>query len=453
MMSIRARLFLILLAATGAVWLSAVVWIQRSTQAQVEQVLDARLAEAARMVASLVADRSIAPRDAARAGATSAGTGRSYDYSHQISCQIWQFDGHLLAHSEAAPNDRLTATTAGYSTSTADGETWRVFTVSDPKQGIRVMVGDRLTVRTKLVDDVTRGLLLPAIVILPILAALIWLALDRGLAPLNRMAAELSRQGARDLAPLPEGPAPREIRPVSRALNGLIRRLAAAREAERQFTAAAAHELKTPLAGLKTQAQIAELANDEDTRRDALARLVRGVDRTDRMVKQLLALARIDSGPDGRTTPVPIPLAAAFDEIAADLGALARTRQVVLRPQAPAPTVTADRLMLTLALRNLVENAIHASPEGATVEIAATALPAATRIEIRDRGPGIPDADRARVRERFFRGSGANAPGSGLGLPIVEAAVQILGGGFGLTPRGGGGEIAWIELPHPTETA
>lgn len=453
MMSIRTRLFLILLTATGAVWLFAVIWIQQSTYAQVERVLDARLAQSARMVASLVSDRNITPREAVQKASEGTGTlASTHTYSSQISCQIWQFDGHLLAHSNAAPSGRLSAADNGYSTTTVDGETWRVFAVSDPVQGIRVMVGDRLTVRRKLVRDLTEGLLLPAIFILPMLAGLIWLALSRGLAPLDRMAAELARQRAYDLTPLAEGPAPREILPMRQALNGLIRRVATAREAERQFTAFAAHELKTPLAGLKTQAQVAALAEDEATRRDALSRLVRGVDRTDRLVKQLLALARLEMAQAG--TPVPVALAPLLAEAAEELGPLAAARRVTLAVCAAEATVTADRQLLTLALRNLVENAINASPASSEVEIAAKAAGGGARLEVRDRGPGIPDAERARVRERFFRGAGTATTGSGLGLPIVEAAVTLLGGRFGLSARDGGGEIAWIELgPEPVRLA
>ncbi len=447
MMAMRTRLFLILLSATGAIWLFAVIWIQQSTYAQVEQVLDARLAQSARMVASLVADRNITPRTAAaQAAGDFASFGTSHEYSRQISCQIWQFDGHLLAHSDAAPKDRLSTTDDGYSTTTVDGETWRVFTVSDPAQGIRVMVGDRLTVRQKLVRDLTEGLLLPALFILPLLAGLIWLALNRGLAPLDRMAAELARQRAHDLTPLAEGPAPREILPMRQALNGLIRRVADAREAERQFTAFAAHELKTPLAGLKTQAQVAALAEDEATRRDALSRLVQGVDRTDRMVKQLLALARLEMervGASERLTLGPL-----FVEITEALGPLAASRKVGLVAQPRGGAVVADRQLLSLALRNLIENALYASPAGAEVELTAEPKAGALRLEVRDRGRGIPEAERGKVRERFFRGAGTATPGSGLGLSIVEAAVHLLGGRFGLSPRPGGGEIAWIELPE-----
>lgn len=447
MVAIRTRLFLILLGATGAIWLFAVLWIQQSTYGQVERALDARLASSAQMVASLVANRTITPLAAADQAVAPGSFGGAHDYSSQISCQIWQFDGHLLAHSEAAPKGPLSVADAGFSTTTVEGETWRVFTVSDPSQGIRVMVGDRLTVRQKLVRGLTEGLLLPTLVILPLLAGLIWLALDRGLAPLDRMAAELARQRADDLTPLAEGPAPREILPMRQALNGLIRRVAAAREAERKFTAFAAHELKTPLAGLKTQAQVAALAEDEPTRRAALARIVQGVDRTDRMVMQLLALARLEMEQAG--APLTFALAPLFGEIAGALGALAAARKVSVATQAQDLTLMADRQLLVLALRNLMENAIYASPPGSTVELCALPVAGGLRLEVRDRGPGIPPADRAKVCERFFRGTGTTTPGSGLGLPIVETAVALLGGRFGLSPRDGGGEVAWLELGAP----
>jgi two-component system sensor histidine kinase QseC len=438
-MSIRTRLFVILFAATGAIWLSAFLWIQHSTRAEVERVLDARLAEAARMVASLVADHRIdtqaptlsTPRDT---GAASNAILGAHDYARQISCQIWQFDGALIGRSRGAPEARLTEAGAGFSNSLVDGEAWRVYTVVDATTGARVMVGDRLTVRQKLARDVTTGLVLPAITILPILAGLIWLALARGLAPLERLAAGLATRGPNDLTPLPEAPAPREIRPVAHALNGLITRVAAAREAERSFVAYAAHELKTPLAGIRTQAQIAARAPDAETRDRALAQLGRGVARTDRLVIQLLDLARIETA-EPPPSDAPQPIARLIEEVIGDLAPLARSRGVVVRATGRTEAgIGATRIFLQLALRNLLENATQASPSGAEVEIRAHDTPEGPVIEVRDQGGGIAPADRPRVMERFFRGAGATGAGSGLGLAIVEIAARRLDADFTLAP-------------------
>lgn len=447
MSSIRTRLFVILLAATGVVWLSAVWWIQHSTRSEVEQVLDARLAEAAQMVSSLISDRRI---DVASAGpmeldlpVPAAGS----DYSRQLSCQIWSLDGALLGASASAPSGRLAAEQTGFSDSLVDGEAWRVYTMINEDLGLRVMVGDRLTVRERLVTDVVRGLLLPALAILPVLAALIWISVGRGLAPLDRMARALSARAADDLGPVAAGPLPREIRPMGAALDGLFARVAGAREREKSFTAFAAHELKTPLAGIKTQAQIAAMAPDEATRRQALARIETGVARTDRLVRQLLELAAVDGAPEGGGEIVDMTRLAT--DLVQDMRRLAIERDVQLRLEM-APELFCripDPVLPAVALRNIVENAVLASPPGGEVMVEGVARDARITLSVLDRGPGIPEAERARVTERFFRGAGAPAGGSGLGLAIAQVAVERLGGRLGFEARAGGGEAVQIVLP------
>ncbi|CAD7032134.1 two-component sensor histidine kinase [Pseudorhizobium endolithicum] len=192
MNSIRIRLFAILIATTGAVWLLAAAWIYASTQAEVERVLDARLMEAARMVSSLITDHQIDPAAAANAAAANAPPPPFEEargsYSRQLSCQIWSLQGSLVSRSESAPATSLASHTDGFEETEIDGERWRVYAVVNPTLGVRVLVGDSLEIRDRLIGDVIKGLLVPGIVILPILAGLIWLSVGRGLAPLTRIA-------------------------------------------------------------------------------------------------------------------------------------------------------------------------------------------------------------------------------------------------------------------------
>ncbi|TGD41646.1 histidine kinase [Pseudotabrizicola sediminis] len=448
--SLRTRLFLILLAATSALLLSAVVWINHSTRAEVERVLDARLSEAARMVSSLISDRRV---DVAQAAALAQP--ETFDtadgYSHQLSCQIWSLDGTLVGQSGHAPARPLAQETDGFSQNIVDGVEWRVYSVVNHDLGVRVMVGDSMEVRNRLVNGVIAGLLLPAAVILPLLAGLIWASVGRGLVPLDQMARALGGRPATDLSPLPATPVPREIRPVSIALNDLFRRLSEAREHERNFTAFAAHELKTPLAGLKTQAQIAAMAPDAATRQDALTRLIRGVDRTDRMVRQLLDMASVDSVPQDLNDEV--ETAALHDilaEVADNLAALARGRNVSIVLDGPddTPGIHAPQFLVAAALRNLMENAIQASPDGGEVEVSWHQTGVDWCCTVSDRGPGIAAVDRNRVTDRFYRGAVGGLEGSGLGLSIVKTALDRIGGVLTLTPRPGGGETATVTLPH-----
>lgn len=461
MTSIRMRLFVILLAASGVVWLSAVAWIHFSTRSKLEQVLDNRLQESARMVASLirrqgggldalgvseamalVLPQSTLPQSTAEDPA-------GLVVSRQLSCQVWGLDGRLISDSEGAPLGRLADGRPGFSESQVDGVAWRVYSHVDLGLGVRVMVGDALSMRDQLVHRVVMGFLIPALLMLPLLAALIWWAVGRGLAPLQQLADGLSRRPASDLGALEDQAAAQELRPMIGALNGLFQRVAQARERERNFTAFAAHELKTPLAGIKTHAQIAALTPDKATRDHALAQIQRGVARTDRMARQLLDMTAVENAPDEVAGPQ--DGADLLAGVAADLAGLAGSREVSLHlwpmPEG-ADWLTWQGGLLAPALRNLIENAIQASARGGRVEIGMSVEGDRVIFRIADRGTGIADTDRSHVTDMFYRGSSNPAGvGSGLGLAIVSAVAARLKGELRLSSRPDGGEIAELILP------
>ncbi|CAM5186671.1 histidine kinase [Bosea thiooxidans] len=440
MTSLRARLFVILVAATSAIWLVATGWIYLGTKRELEHVLDTRLQEAARMVASLVRDDGGSAQAAIAASPSTGGDGAGYE--RQLSCQIWSLGGRLVAASTEAPAERLTERGTGFSDSVINGEPWRVYAIEDPAKGVRVLVGDRLGLRERLVQDLVLGLVAPAVLMLPFFAWLIWLSVGRGLAPLKQIASDLKRRAADDLRPVQARVAD-EIRPVMEALNGLFRRLEAARRHEREITAFAAHELRTPLAGIRTQAQIAKAADDREMRLSALDRIIEGVDRTARLVSQLLALARLDSGA-GRQVREPVNLGQLLREIERE-----RTRgdqAVEIDPALDRLVVEGDPDRLRLALRNLHENACGQSPPRGLVR---WGLAGQGGIAVEDEGPGIPPDEIPLVTQRFYRGRGTKVAGSGLGLAIVEAALAGSGGALAFAkPTSGQGlraEIAFRE--------
>ena len=188
MTSLRRRLFVILIAATGAIWLCAVAWITLGSRTELEQVLDARLQEAARMVHSMVRGGNIA-------AAATPPTQPQAAYERQLSCQIWSLDGELVARSGGAPDAALAGPSEGFSERTVDGEVWRVFTIVDGEKGVRVMVGDRIGLRDRLVRDLVAGLLAPALLIAPLLGLLIWISLGRGLAPAGLFSGPAAQPG------------------------------------------------------------------------------------------------------------------------------------------------------------------------------------------------------------------------------------------------------------------
>ncbi|WP_027556273.1 ATP-binding protein [Bradyrhizobium sp. Cp5.3] len=415
MRSLRLRLFAILIAATGIVWLAAVIWIYVGSRGEVEQVLDTRLQEAARMVASLASGFESLPGKSAPAAIAQLGS-----YERQLSCQIWSLDGRMVAKSSGAPDQQLSSSAVGFSDRTIDGETWRVFSVEDAGHNLRVMVGDRLSLRERLVTDIIKGLMWPALLIAPLLGAAIWASVGQGLRPLKRMAQDLGAREPDDMRQVETDREPVEVRPLAMALNGLFSRVEAARRHEREVTAFAAHELRTPLAGLKTQAQVALAAEDPKVVRGALEQIVAAVDRSTRLVRQLLTIAKLDAdvadAPRSRvqigsllseivsTTPTNVKTIVSID---------ASARDMVLETNADC---------LQLALRNLHENAVQHTREGRIVWTSRS-----NTLLIEDEGPGIAADEIDKLGSRFFRGRSRSPVGSGLGLAIVKLALAKIG--------------------------
>lgn len=431
MTSLKRRLVLILLAATGVIWLCATGWIYASSRSELEHVLDTRLQEAARMVHSLVAGGNIAAAEAVAQATAPPEAG----YERQLSCQIWSLDGRLVAKSGGAPEEALAGPAEGFSERTVNGEPWRVYTILDPDKGVRVMVGDRIGLRDRLVRDLVAGLLAPVIFIVPLLGLLIWISVGRGLAPLHAVAGDIAARDGEDMRPVAPASAPAEIRPLLEAINGLFAKVEAARRQERDVTAFAAHELRTPLAGLKTQAQIALAAHDAPTREGALRQILVSVDRTTRLVRQLLALAKLEG------TPSPSLEAPGETEAGALLRDIVRqtskpaTAHVVVDHALDGVKLKGDREALHLMLRNLHENAVEHTVEHAAGGGTISWRPCAGGLCVEDEGPGIPEDELPLVTRRFYRGRSRSGAGSGLGLTIATMAAARAGARLTLENR------------------
>ncbi|WP_020096475.1 ATP-binding protein [Methylobacterium sp. 285MFTsu5.1] len=417
MRSLRVRLFAILLVATGLIWLSAVAWIYLSSKWEVEHFVDTQLQEAARMVVSVV--DKVDKDSTSRMPATLASpTG----YQRQIACQIWSLSGSMLARSSEAPEHRMSDASSGFSEREVNGDIWRVFTVEDPDKGIRVLVGDRVGLRERLVTDLVRSFLTPVLFVVPLLGILIWVSLGRGLRPLRRMTRDLEARDADDMRAIDTGRAPTEVRPLATALNALFLKVEIARRHERTVTAFAAHELRTPLAGLKTQAQVAMATPDPSVAKAALRQILTAVDQTTRLVRQLLDAARLDAEVDGGPlTEVDVGVLIAETVQGMRVSEGIRT---IIDPRLRGFKMRGDPESLRLAIRNLHENAIHHMTTG-TVEWGVG--PGGTAFFIRDEGPGIPEEEMPHVTTRFYRGRHKSASGSGLGLAISEMAARRSG--------------------------
>jgi two-component system, OmpR family, sensor histidine kinase QseC len=448
MNSLRRKLFLILVAATGLIWFAAACWIYVGARREVESVLDARLQEAARMVLSLASSNGVG---AAQRGGDSGQAADVLNYERQLSCQIWSLDGRLVARSSGAPNESLSDRSAGFSERLINGETWRVFTAEDAAKGVRVLVGDRLGLRDHFVAEIMKGILAPMALTVPLLGFLIWASLNRGLRPLRGLAEELAHRSADDMRPIETGRIPTEIRPVIGSLNSLFARVQDALRHERDLTAFAAHELRTPLAGLRTQAQIAMAARDEATRTTALRQILVGVDRTTRLVRQLLAIAKLDSAPEAIPANQ-ISIGGVIEEVIDALPMSDRAISVSVDPALKSTMVTANREFLLLAVRNLHENAARHMLQPGAIRWSMEKESDALAVYVDDEGPGIPPEEIALVTNRFFRGRNKSPLGSGLGLSIVDLALRASGARLVLQNRrdttGLRAQIVWKLAPN-----
>ena len=318
---------------------------------------------------------------------------------------------------------------------------------TDAQRQVQVQLGQGYEVRQELAAAVASHVVAPMVFALPLLALLIWFGVGLGTAPLRRLAGEVSQRQPEHLAPLAFQEAPSEIQPVVQALNGLLVRLEQALSLERQFTADAAHELRTPLAGLRTQAQVAARARDEAERHRALSQVLEGVDRMTHLVQQLLTLARLEpdarrldaqqldgqglagQGPGGASTDLQLLAESVLGELAPQ--AIEKGIELELL-EGPPRAVSGRPELLRVLIRNLADNAVRYTPAEGRVQLSLSREPASdgrsegvVTLRVLDSGPGIPVEERERVFDRFYRGLGTGQSGSGLGLAIVKRIADL----------------------------
>jgi two-component system sensor histidine kinase TctE len=281
--------------------------------------------------------------------------------------------------------------------------------------------------RATLQQEILTGMLTPQLIVLPLAALLAGLGLTQGLEPLNLLQERIRARRANDMSPISAELAPAEIVPLVAAMNSLLGRLAASAETQRRFVANAAHQLKTPLAGMRTQAELALRERSPEKMNASLEQLVLGSERATRLVNQLLALARAEGAgnPTQRVTDE-VNLNEVAEKQTSDWVQTALQKKIDLgfEPAATPMYVSGSALMLAEMLNNLIENALLYSPSSGwvTVRVGGDAL--STYIEVEDSGPGIAPQDQRRVFDRFFRVLGSGAEGSGLGLSIVKEIAE-----------------------------
>lgn len=373
-------------------------------------------------------------------------SGSSASMPFESVYQIATRSNELLYRSPEAPPAALAIGT-GYSNALLHGRTWRVYTLESRTSPLIIHMAEPLGVRDTLLSGTMRAVAVPLVFALVLLTALIGLVTERAFRPVRRIAADLAGRGADDLSPVRTAEMPVETHALGVALNGLLARHAQVLARERRFTADAAHELRTPLAALRAQAQVAARATTPAEARRALEKLQAGIDRTTHLMSQLLSLARLEPGsaPEaGQTT-----LARTVVELVVDdLAHAAREKNVSVSVAGSLQLLPGSPEVLYLLLRNLLENSIRHVGEHGRVALAVSPAGPSVILSVSDDGPGIPSAERARAFERFYRIPGSGSRGSGLGLSIVGRIVELLAGTVELSePPGGTGLIVTIRLP------
>ncbi len=418
--SMQGRLLVLVLGLVSSVWVAAAALTWLDVRHELDELLDGHLAQAAALLVVQQARELDDDHDAADAPTL-------HRYGPKVAFQVFH-EGRLALRSANAPDLSLAGAgkpfKAGFRTVQAGGAAWRVFAAQGAERDVQVYVSERIDSRNSILWAVLRSTLWPMLVALPLLALASWWAVSSGVAPLRRLGRTIAARQPQALQPVVLEDAPSEMAPMLDALNGLFERISRMMDLERRFTADAAHELRTPIAAIRAQAQVALAEADGARRRHALEATLQGCDRAARLVDQLLTLSRLEAG----AAPVMGPL---------DLADLARqvvsqaARQAIDKHQAleldaaQACRVRGDATLLGVLVRNLVDNAIRYSPPGASIRVSIAADPAGVLLKIEDSGAGMDDEDIRHLGERFFRVLGTGQGGSGLGWSIVRRIAEV----------------------------
>jgi two-component system OmpR family sensor kinase len=440
MNSIRRTLLVWLLAGLAAIALAASGVTYLAARREVGELLDLQLQQ---LAYSTRIDDLLRGR---RAGFDAREPQHAAGITELVT-QIWDRDGVLVYWSQPGMGLPVPAT-EGYSTVRHDGRDWRVYTLVQGTHALQVAQAQ--DEREAIATQTALRTLVPFVALIPLFGVLIWFGVGRGLDPLDAMSRAVAKRRADAMEPLADRGVPDELRPLVASLNGLLERLSDALAAQRRFTADAAHELRTPLAALKLQLELARRAGRPAELTAALDDLEAGVARTSHVVEQLMTLARVEPEALATQRTASDLVAIAKDAIVAR-AALAADKAIDLGLAHATPAVVSgDPASLGIMLSNLIDNALRYTPRGGRIDVFVERDESAVTLGVADTGPGIPRDERARVFDRFYRGAAGDEPGSGLGLSIVKRIADAHQATITLdAPAQGTGLIARVRFPLP----
>ena len=431
-MTLQRRLIMVVLASVAFAWVLTSVMIFLNARMEINEFYDTamvRMAQQMQAVLPLIqadtvpphpAQERLVPGDTDLGDLGAAGLG-------DMAIATWRGSGqpfHIDPDGDRLP--RLPGV-RGFTDRHIDGVPFRLYYLDDPMAGWRVCVGQIMAEREELVWSYVQAQVLPWVVGLPLLTTLLVWGIRRMLHPMLALSHTIASRAPGDPTPISLDRAPPELAPLVHAMNRLLDRVSALLEHERRLTADAAHEMRTPLAALKAQWEVARRSADPAERAQAAVNVEAGIDRLSHLVSQLLTMSRLE---DESASPTrgPVDWREVSRHVLSDCLLLSERRHVDMEILWPAPgaaplNVCGDATLLGTMLRNLMDNALRYSPAGSTVTL--TFEP--DRIRVADRGPGVPPDQLVRLGSRFFRGGSQYEQGTGLGISIVRRIAELHG--------------------------
>ena len=299
-------------------------------------------------------------------------------------------------------------------------------TLPDGKKRAIIKVAETIAGRMQLIQNIVLGVSIPQLVLIMLSALAVWLGVSNGLAPLGRLKEAVESRNPTDLSPVPEDTVPREVKPLVVSINNLLDQLQEDRESQKRFLSNAAHQLRTPLAGLKTQTELALRQTDPHEVMESLQQISTSAGRATRLAQQLLALARVEPSVFKNVSHDALDINKIAREATRELVVQSMAKQIDLGfENSPQPEIVAgDRASLYEMMFNLIENAVFYTQRGGRITVSIQAGEKGPVFAVEDNGPGIPPAERQRVFERFYRVLGNKVSGSGLGLAIVREIAE-----------------------------
>jgi len=433
--SLRTRLTWLIIAVLVCVLIPLGVISYHREQREMSQLLDGRLAQAGRTLGTLIAHGDLPAQPSPLAGVTpTPGKPRGsvvvsvhpHNYEPEVGFQAYDAQGQLIAATANLADLPPPATSErGFRDLAREGTLWRTFTLQN-RAGLVIRIGERYDNR----QDITRGLViehtLPLLIGLPLLAALVSLAVKRGLRPVALLTESLDRRTPGSRQPVSVKDAPREIKPLIVALNQQLERLEDALEREHRFATDVAHELRTPLAATMIHLESATLSGEQEELDFAVRHAQQSMARLARRIEQILAMARLEAGAASQQR-VRLDLVRIATEVIEELAPTIAEKDIAfsLTHDVPSLFVWGHEVALTAMFRNLIENALRYTDQGGQVDVSIRRDGGAAIIDICDDGPGIPAERRQAVFQRFHREVESATRGYGLGLSIVQRAIEL----------------------------